>query len=70
MRGALRPGRAFAFQDPFGMKAIYGDPDALMATLRAGGLTLLEFVPLADVVHIPLLLRPISMGSGILHEVE
>lgn len=67
---ALRPGGAFAFQDPFGMKTIYGDLDALMATLRADGLTSLEFVSLSDVVHIPLLLRPISVGSGILYGVK
>ena len=66
----LRPGGAFAFQDPFGMKALYGDLDNLLTTLRCDGLAKVEIVPLANVVRIPPLLRPIAFGSSILYGVK
>lgn len=66
----LRPSGAFAFQDLFGMKTIYGDLDALMASLRADGLASLEFARLGDTVDIPLLLRPISGSSGVFYGIK
>ncbi len=66
----LRPGGAFAFQDPFGMKALYGDLDTLLESLRSDGLAKVEIVPLANVVRIPLLLRPLTFGSSILYGVK
>lgn len=66
----LRPGGAFAFEDPFGIKPIYRDLDGLIAALRADGLASLEFVWLDDVVHVPPLLRPIAGRPGILYGVK
>ena len=66
----LRPGGAFAFQDPFGMKALYGDLNTLLESLRSDELAKVEIVPLASVVRIPLLLRPITFGSSILYGVK
>lgn len=66
----LRPGGAFAFEDPFGIKLIYRDLDGLIATLRADGLASLEFVWLDDVVHVSPLLRPIVGRPGILYGVK
>ena len=66
----LRPGGAFAFEDPFGIKPIYRDLDGLVATLQADGLASLEFAWLDDMAHVPPLLRPIAGRPGILYGVK
>lgn len=66
----LRPGGAFASQDPFGMKAVYGGLDALLTALRADGLRSLEFIWLDDAARVPPLLRPIAGRLGILYRVK
>ena len=66
----LQPGGAFAFQDPFGMKALYGDLNTLLESLRTDGLAKVQIVPLGNVVRIPSLLRPITFGSSILYGVK
>ena len=66
----LRPGGAFSFQDPFGMKALYGDLNTLLESLRSDELAKVEIVPLANVVKIPPLLRPLTIGSSILYGVK
>jgi SAM-dependent methyltransferase len=66
----LRPGGAFVFQDPFGMRSCYPDMDALLATLQADGLAAVDFVWLEDIVSIPLLMKPILGRPGILYGVK
>jgi SAM-dependent methyltransferase len=63
----LRPGGAFALEDPFGIKPIYRDLDELIAALQADGLASLEFAWLDDVVRVPPLLKPIAGRPGILY---
>jgi SAM-dependent methyltransferase len=66
----LRPGGAFAFEDPYGITSIYRDLDGLIAALRADGLTSLEFEWLDDLIDVPPLLRPIVGRPGILYGVK
>ena len=66
----LRPGGAFAFEDPYGITSIYRDLDGLIAALRAEGLASLEFEWLDDLIDVPPLLRPIVGRPGILYGVK
>lgn len=63
----LRPGGAFAFIDPYGVKSIYSDVDGLVVALRAEGLTSVHFAWLDEVGRIPRLLRPIVGRPGIVY---
>jgi len=63
----LRPGGAFAFQDPFGLKPIYGSLEKLLEGLKSDGLASVNHVRLGKLGPIPLRLRPICVGQGILY---
>jgi ubiquinone/menaquinone biosynthesis C-methylase UbiE len=59
----VRKGGFFAFQDLFLWKAIYGEPDELLATIRSWGVTRVEFVKTCDAPFIPKALRlPFMVG--------
>jgi SAM-dependent methyltransferase len=49
----LKPGGAFAFQDMFLDRRLYGDVDALLATLRGWGVKEVRFSRLSDKLRIP-----------------
>ena len=63
----LRRGGAFAFQDPFGLRPIYGELGKLLEALRRDGLASVSYVPLRELGRIPLRLKPICIGQGILY---
>jgi SAM-dependent methyltransferase len=71
IREALRivkKGGRFAFQDLFLWKAIYGDIDELLATIRSWGIASVEFIPTNNASFIPKALKlPFMVGTiGIL----
>jgi ubiquinone/menaquinone biosynthesis C-methylase UbiE len=60
----LKKGGRFAFQDEFLIKKMYGDPDALMATIKSWGITEVELVQTRDLPFIPRLLKvPFILGA-------
>jgi SAM-dependent methyltransferase len=67
LRVTKRGGR-FAFQDLFLWKAIYGDTNKLVATIKSWGIASVEFIPTNDAPFIPKALKlPFMVGTiGIL----
>jgi SAM-dependent methyltransferase len=60
----LKKGGRFAFQDEFLIKKMYGDPDALIATIKSWGITKVEFVQTRNSPSIPRLLKaPFILGT-------
>jgi SAM-dependent methyltransferase len=60
----LKKGGRFAFQDEFLIKKMYGDPDALIATIKSWGIAKAEFIETRDLPFIPRLLKaPFILGS-------
>ena len=60
----LKKGGAFAFQDEFLIKKMYGDPDALITTIKSWGIAKVEFVQTRDLPFIPRLLKaPFILGT-------
>lgn len=53
----LKKGGKFAFQDDFLIRKIYGDPDALIATIKSWGTARVEFVETRNSLFIPRLLK-------------
>ncbi len=59
----VRKGGSFAFQDLFLWKAIYGETDELLATIRSWGVSRVELVKTCDAPFIPKALRlPFMVG--------
>jgi SAM-dependent methyltransferase len=67
MREALRvvrKGGRFAFQDLFQSKALYGDVDDLVVTMRGWGLAKVEYAKSSDAPFIPTALKlPFMLGT-------
>ncbi len=67
IREALRvtgKGGKFVFQDLFLWKQIYGEPDALMETIKSWGMTKSAFINTGDSTFIPALLKlPFMLGT-------
>lgn len=61
----LKPGGRFALQDPFRMRALYGDIPALVEALRKGGLKQIDYADTHDAPYIPRALRLKFMVGGI-----
>jgi SAM-dependent methyltransferase len=60
----LKKGGTFAFQDEFLIKKIYGDADALVATIKTWGTAKVEFIQTKDSPFIPHLLKvPFILGT-------
>jgi SAM-dependent methyltransferase len=60
----VRMGGAFAFQDLFLMKRVYGDIDALLETIRGWGVAKVEFVETRNAPFIPRALKlPFMVGT-------
>ncbi len=60
----LKKGGRFAFQDEFLIKKMYGDPDALIMTIKNWGIAKAEFIQTRDLPFIPRLLKaPFILGS-------
>jgi SAM-dependent methyltransferase len=60
----LKKGGSFAFQDEFLIKKMYGDPDALITTIKSWGIAKVEFVRTRDLPFIPRLLKaPFILGT-------
>jgi SAM-dependent methyltransferase len=60
----LKKGGRFAFQDEFLIKKMYGDPDALVATINSWGTTKVEFIHTRNSLFIPRLLKvPFILGT-------
>jgi ubiquinone/menaquinone biosynthesis C-methylase UbiE len=60
----VRPGGAFAFQDLFLIKQIYGAPDTLIARIKAWGVQTVELVETRNQSFIPALLKlPFMVGT-------
>ena len=63
----IRKGGAFAFQDMFLNKELYGDVDTLLATIRSWGIEEVHFVETGAVLNLPQLLRhPRVLGKAAL----
>ena len=63
----IRKGGAFAFQDMFLNKELYGDVDTLLATIRSWGIEEVHFVETGAVLNLPRLLRhPRVLGNAAL----
>lgn len=63
----LRKGGAFAFQDMFFDKGLYGDVDALVRTIKGWGIEDVQFVDVREALNMPRLLRyPTIMGKAAL----
>ena len=59
----VRKGGSFAFQDLFLLKAVYGETDGLLATIRSWGVSRVELVKTCDAPFIPKALRlPFMVG--------
>ena len=59
----VRKGGSFAFQDLFLLKAVYGETDELLATIRSWGVSRVELVKTCDAPFIPKALRlPFMVG--------
>jgi len=60
----LKKGGRFAFQDEFLIKRMYGDPDALVTTIKSWGTTKVEFIQTRNSLFIPRLLKaPFILGT-------
>jgi SAM-dependent methyltransferase len=60
----LKKGGRFAFQDEFLIKKMYGDPDALVSTIKSWGIAKVEFIETRDLPFIPRLLKvPFILGT-------
>ncbi len=60
----LKKGGRFAFHDEFLIKKMYGDPDALVATIKSWGIAKVEFVQTKSLPFIPRLLKaPFILGT-------
>ncbi len=60
----VRKGGAFAFQDEFLVKQLYGNPEDLIAVIKSWGISKVEFVQTRDADFIPLALRlPLLLGT-------
>jgi SAM-dependent methyltransferase len=60
----LKKGGKFAFQDAFLIKKMYGDTDALVATIKSWGTAKVEFVETRNSPFIPRLLKaPFILGT-------
>ncbi|MEZ4668370.1 MAG: methyltransferase domain-containing protein [Anaerolineae bacterium] len=63
----IRKGGAFAFQDMFLDKELYGDLDAMLATIRSWGIEEVQFVVTCKTLNLPrLLLHPRVLGKAAL----
>jgi SAM-dependent methyltransferase len=65
----VKKGGAFAFQDPFLRKTIYGDFEDLLQTIRSWGVSRVEFIDTSGADFIPAVLRlPFAAGAiGVLY---
>ena len=65
----VRKGGQFAFQDLFLWKALYGDLDALLDTMRGWGIQQVELINTSEAPFIPRLLKlPFMAGTiAIIH---
>jgi SAM-dependent methyltransferase len=60
----LKKGGRFAFQDEFLIKKMYGDPEALVSTIKSWGIAKVEFIETRDLSFIPRLLKvPFILGT-------
>jgi ubiquinone/menaquinone biosynthesis C-methylase UbiE len=60
----LKKGGKFAFQDEFLIKKMYGDPDALITTIKSWGIAKVEFIQTRTSPFIPRLLKvPFILGT-------
>ena len=60
----LKKGGKFAFHDLFLIKKMYGDPDALIATIKSWGTAKVEIIGTRDLLFIPRLLKvPFILGA-------
>jgi SAM-dependent methyltransferase len=60
----LKKGGRFAFQDEFLINKMYGDPDALITTIKSWGTAKVEFIQTRDLPSIPRLLKaPFILGT-------
>jgi ubiquinone/menaquinone biosynthesis C-methylase UbiE len=60
----LKKGGKFAFHDEFLIKKMYGDPDALVTTIKSWGTTKVEFIQTRNSPFIPGLLKaPFILGT-------
>jgi SAM-dependent methyltransferase len=60
----LKKGGRFAFHDEFLIKKMYGDPDALVSTIKSWGIAKVEFIETRDLPFIPRLLKaPFILGT-------
>ncbi len=68
----VRKGGAFAFQDLFQLKRVYGDPQELVATLKGWGITKVEYLNTSRLEFIPAALKlPFMVGTmGILYGIK
>jgi SAM-dependent methyltransferase len=63
----IRKGGAFAFQDMFLDRKLYGDIGALLATIQSWGIEEVQFVEIGRMLHLPWLLRhPRVLGKAAL----
>jgi SAM-dependent methyltransferase len=63
----VRKGGAFAFQDMFLDKELYGDSDALLGAIHSWGIEEVSFVETGKMLHLPRLLRhPRVLGKAAL----
>lgn len=60
----IKKGGKFAFHDVFLVKQMYGDPDALLSTIKSWGIAKVEFIQTRDLPFIPRLLKaPFILGT-------
>ena len=60
----LKKGGKFAFQDEFLIKKMYGDPDALITTIKSWGIAKVELIQTRNLPFIPRLLKaPLILGT-------
>ena len=63
----IRKGGAFAFQDMFLDKELYGDMDTLLATIQGWGIEEVHFIDTGTMLNLPRLLRhPRVLGKAAL----
>jgi SAM-dependent methyltransferase len=64
----VKKGGAFAFQDPFLSKRVYGNVEELLQTIRSWGVSRVEFIDTSGAGFIPVVLRtPFMRRIGILY---
>ena len=68
----IKKGGSFAFHDLFLDRSLYGDIEELVAELKKEGITKIEFIPTADTLKIPQLLRnKVMIGNiGLIYGVK